>query len=83
MKGFANALAYIRGRGIVRADIAVQDGKIVKISPPSHSVEPLAKTGDFLLTAGFIDEHIHGAGGADSMDGGPRALSEMTSTLLN
>lgn len=82
MKGFANALAYIRGRGIVRADIAVQDGKIVKISPPSHSVEPLAKTGDFLLTAGFIDEHIHGAGGADSMDGGQGALSVISQTLV-
>ena len=64
MKGFANVKVYIRGKGIIRADIGIENGRIARISPPSQSVNPIIETGDCLLTAGFIDEHIHGAGGA-------------------
>ncbi|MDE6504262.1 MAG: N-acetylglucosamine-6-phosphate deacetylase [Clostridia bacterium] len=82
MKGFANAKVYIRGKGVVRADIAVENGRIARISPPSQSVEPIAETGDCLLVAGFIDEHIHGAGGFDVMDGTQAALTAVSDTLV-
>ena len=34
------------------------------------------------VSAGFIDMHIHGAGGADVMDATPEALKTISSTLL-
>ncbi|MDZ5710991.1 N-acetylglucosamine-6-phosphate deacetylase [Jeotgalibacillus haloalkalitolerans] len=44
--------------------------KIIKI-PPTHYLLP-----------GFIDPHIHGAGGADVMDATPEALETMAQTLV-
>ncbi len=82
MKGFANVKVYIRGKGIIRADIGIENGRIARLSPPSQSVQPIIETGDCLLTAGFIDEHIHGAGGADVMDGTREALLVISETLV-
>lgn len=81
MKGFKNAKVYIRGKGIVRADIAVENGRIKQIGS-IPDIQPLYDTGDMLLTAGFIDEHIHGAAGADAMDGTPSALSTVSRALV-
>lgn len=77
MNGFKNAKTYIRGRGIVRADIGFENGRIVF----GGDITPVAQTGDCLLVPGFIDSHIHGAGGADTMDGGD-ALSIISKALV-
>lgn len=80
MKGFKNAKVYIRGRGVIRTDIAVENGVIRRIGDLPE-LQPVFDTGDCLLTAGFIDEHIHGAGGCDTMDGTASALSTISRAL--
>ena len=80
MKGFKNAKVYIRGRGVIRTDIAVENGVIRRIGD-FPGLQPVFDTGDCLLTAGFIDEHIHGAGGCDTMDGTASALSTISRAL--
>ena len=78
MKGFRNVRAYIGGK-FVTCDILF-DAKIrgVGAEKPTETIE-LPK--DAVVLPGFIDEHIHGAGGADVMDGSVEALSVMADTL--
>lgn len=75
MKGLKNVTAYIAGKGLIRTDIAIEDGKIAAIG--KLDVEPIFET-DGIVLPGFIDEHIHGAGGADAMDGTEEALQTIS-----
>lgn len=55
-----------------KADVLVADGKIVGVGEnltSSPDVEVISAEGK-MLSAGFIDLHTHGSGGADFMDGG-------------
>lgn len=79
MKGFINAKTYIHGKGIVRTDIAFENGRITVGT--GAEIQQIVQTGDCLLVPGFIDEHIHGAGGADTMDGTAAALGTMSKAL--
>ena len=76
MKGLKNVTAYVAGKGLVKTDIAFEDGKIVAIGKLDN-VEPIFDT-DGVVLPGFIDEHIHGAGGADAMDGTEEALQTIS-----
>lgn len=66
-----------------QADIWVRDGKFYQIA--SHieqsDVERMKLQKDVKILPGFIDIHIHGAGGADVMDATPDALSRIASIL--
>lgn len=80
----------LRGRAIVggveRPDVVVEmvDGRVSSVVPPG------AATGagrgaqrlpdDLVLAPGFVDIHVHGAGGASAMDG-PDAIRHMARTL--
>ena len=75
MKGLKNVTAYIAGKGLIRTDIAIEDGKIAEIG--KLDVEPIFET-DGIVLPGFIDEHIHGAGGSDAMDGTEEALQTIS-----
>lgn len=65
------------GAGQFRPGLAEagQDGRIRTIA-----VRPEAP-GDRFIVPGFIDEHIHGAGGADVMDASPESLAVISRTL--
>lgn len=76
MKGLKNVTAYVAGKSLVKTDIAFEDGKIVAIGKLDN-VEPIFDT-DGVVLPGFIDEHIHGAGGADAMDGTEDALQTIS-----
>ena len=76
MKGLKNVTAYVAGKGLVKTDIAFEDGKIVAIGKLDN-IEPIFDT-DGVVLPGFIDEHIHGAGGADAMDGTEDALQTIS-----
>ena len=76
MKGLKNVTAYVAGKGLVKTDIAFEDGKIVAIGKLDN-VEPIFDI-DGVVLPGFIDEHIHGAGGADAMDGTEQALQTIS-----
>lgn len=82
MKGFKNALVYVDGSGIIRTDLSIDnDGLIAKIGKLSE--EGLKKIpDDVIVFPSFIDEHIHGAGGRDVMDGTVEALKTISDTLI-
>jgi len=59
------------------------DHKIVTVSKTVNKdeVKEIIDAKGAYVSAGFIDLHIHGAGGADVMDASPEALETISSTL--
>lgn len=80
MKGFKNAKVYLYGKGLSVCDVAVKNGKIFKIGDNL----PIDKEYPFkgVVVPGFIDRHVHGAGGADGMDGTTESLSVISKNLI-
>ena len=80
MKAFTNVPVYLEGEGIKRCNI-VFDEKIKRIGGSAEGAEVISLPEDALVLPGFIDEHIHGAGGADAMDGTHEALKTIACTI--
>lgn len=80
MKAFKNVLAYIDGEGLKKCNILF-DGEILSISGEIDGAEIISLPEDAIVLPGFIDEHIHGAGGADAMDGTEEALETIATTI--
>ena len=80
MKCFKNAYAYVEGKGIIKTDILFGE-KIEKIGICNLADEEIRLPEDAVVLPGFIDEHIHGAGGADAMDGTQEALATIAKTV--
>ena len=80
----------LRGRAIVggveRPDVVIEvvDGRIAGVldarlgGAAARGAQQLP--GDLVLAPGFVDIHVHGAGGANAMDG-PDAIRQMARTL--
>lgn len=79
MKGLKNVKVYIKNVGIVKTNIGIENGRIAYIGN-DEIIEPIFET-DGIVVPGFIDEHIHGAGGADAMDGTVEALQTISEFL--
>lgn len=79
MKGLKNVKVYIKNIGIVKTNIGIENGRIAYIGN-EENIEPIFET-DGIVVPGFIDEHIHGAGGADAMDGTVEALQTISEFL--
>ena len=72
MKAFVNALVYVEGEGLKQiTEIGSNVGKAEEIALPENAI----------VLPGFIDEHIHGAGGSDAMDGTQAALKTIAETV--
>ena len=80
MKGFKNVKAYIKNVGVVTTDIGIENDRIVYVGDDGGDIENIEEVKGVLLP-GFIDEHIHGAGGADAMDATPEALQTISEYL--
>lgn len=67
------------------AGILIRDGVIDSIGPRSDMMLPSAATEitapDYTAVPGFIDVHIHGAGGRDVMEGSDDALGTVAKTI--
>jgi len=72
-------------REILNATVVIEDGRIAtvgareEVSPPAH-----ARVMNFpamTLVPGFVDVHIHGAGGHDVMEGDGAALTTVARTV--
>ena len=79
MRGFSKATVYVEGKGLVKTDL-VFDEKILCIGS-SKNFTQIKLPDDAIVLPGFIDEHIHGAGGADAMDGTAEALGTIAKTV--
>ncbi|MEC1523461.1 N-acetylglucosamine-6-phosphate deacetylase [Neobacillus niacini] len=86
-------LLMVHGKAVLENEVAesiyvfIEDGKIQEIGPinslPSHlkKVEKIEVPEDKSVVPGFIDVHIHGAAGADTMDATIEALQTMAKAL--
>ncbi len=81
MKSFNNAYIYVEGRGIVKTNLAF-DERIVEINDEKCFENSVKIPDNCIVLPGFIDEHIHGAGGADAMDGTVSAFETISKTLV-
>ena len=79
MKVFKNVNAYVENKGVIKTDVSFED-KITGFSA-DKSGEIIEIPEDAVVLPAFIDTHVHGAGGADAMDGNRKALSVIAETL--
>lgn len=68
---------------VINGSIVLNDGKIVKIYEDSMftEMEAIDVKGKYVVP-GFIDVHIHGAGGADAMDNTEEALRTISKYIV-
>lgn len=84
MKGFINAKVYIDGKGLITTSVGVENGKIVYIGNDNNKItEPYEYNENQVVVPGFIDEHVHGAAGADAMDGTTNAINTIAKALAS
>ncbi len=81
MKCFKNATVYVDGEGLKKTTVCF-DEKIEKISRCAVAgAEEIKLPENAIVLPGFIDEHIHGAGGSDAMDGTVEDLAIIAKTV--
>jgi len=82
MKAIINAKIFLHEE-IIENKMLVFDDTIISIKEQKdfQEMEIIDAQGAY-VSAGFIDLHIHGNGGADVMDATPDALETISSTLL-
>lgn len=68
---------------IEKGTVWIEDGKIKAIDPicDIEQMDEVYDANGLYLAPGFIDVHIHGAGGCDTMDGTKEALCMMAKTI--
>jgi len=81
MKAIINA-RLIESDSVVEGKVLLFDKKIIEIAESVPEGSEIIDAKGAYVSAGFIDLHIHGAGGADVMDGTPEALETISDTLL-
>ncbi|MBU5454358.1 N-acetylglucosamine-6-phosphate deacetylase [Caproiciproducens sp. MSJ-32] len=67
---------------IEKGSVLVENGKIKAINPASYNTVEVIDGEGLYLSPGFIDVHIHGAGGYDTMDGTYEAINEISKTIV-
>ena len=81
MKCFKNATVYVSGEGLKKCTLCF-DEKIEKISRCGvKDAEVIELPDDAIVVPGFVDQHIHGAGGSDGMDGTVEDISIIAKTI--
>lgn len=83
MKGFKNVEIYVHGKGVIKTNLAVKDGKIFSIGDDVVIDEAYDVPCGVTVVPGFIDQHIHGASGCDAMDGNKNALKEIATAIAS
>jgi N-acetylglucosamine-6-phosphate deacetylase len=66
---------------IENGEVLIKDGKIEKINPNSFYDEETIDGEGCYLSPGFIDVHIHGAGGFDTMDGTVESINSISKVI--
>ena len=83
MKAFKNATVYVEGKGLIRCAVVFDEkiARIAKCNRVGKDVEVLPLPEDAIVLPGFIDQHIHGAGGSDGMDGTTEDIKIIANTV--
>lgn len=80
MKAFQNVTVYIAGKGLKKCSVGFGE-KIEKIGKVSKYAEIFSLPKNAIVLPGFIDQHVHGAGGSDGMDGTLEDIAKIANTL--
>lgn len=81
MKCFQGVNVYVYGEGVKKCSVCF-DEKIQKISRcADKSADVIALPKDAIVLPGFVDQHIHGAGGSDGMDGTVNDIAVIADTV--
>ncbi len=67
---------------IEEGNLLITNGKIAKINPEDMNDNEIIDAKGLYLAPGFIDIHIHGAGGHDTMDGTYEALNTIAKSVV-
>lgn len=67
---------------IEKGSVLVEDGKIKEINPSNVNNTEVIDAEGLYLSPGFIDVHIHGAGGCDTMDGTVESINTIAKTIV-
>ncbi|OOM77086.1 N-acetylglucosamine-6-phosphate deacetylase [Clostridium sp. BL-8] len=67
---------------IEEGSLLVENGKIKAINPNDCGDENIIDAKGLYVSPGFIDVHIHGAGGYDTMDGTSEAINTIANTIV-
>ena len=67
---------------IENGSVLIEDGKIKEINPSNVDATDVIDANGLYLSPGFIDVHIHGAGGHDTMDGTYEAINEISKVIV-
>ena len=67
---------------IEKGSILIENGKIKEINPLTYDHEEILDADGLYLSPGFIDVHIHGAGGFDTMDGTIEAINNIAKIIV-
>lgn len=67
---------------IENGSILVENGKIKEINPTKFNDDNILDAHGLYVSPGFIDVHIHGAGGFDTMDGTDEAINTIAKTIV-
>lgn len=67
---------------VEKGTVLVENGKIKEINPTNITDNDVIDAEGLYLSPGFIDIHIHGAGGFDTMDGTVEAISSIAKTIV-
>ncbi len=80
MKAFQNVRVYVEGKGLKKCSVGFNE-RIEKIGKVSKNAEILPLPQNAIVVPGFIDQHIHGAGGSDGMDGTVEDIAKIAATV--
>lgn len=62
--------------------VLIENGKIKEINPKNYGGNEIIDANGLYLSPGFIDVHIHGAAGHDTMDGTFEAINEISKSIV-
>ncbi|REJ19971.1 MAG: N-acetylglucosamine-6-phosphate deacetylase [Bacillaceae bacterium] len=83
----SNMTVYAEERVFKNGYVLIENGKILDVGPQEklavtdERVEKIESKNNYAVIPGFIDLHIHGAAGADTMDGTDEAIRKMAAAL--
>ncbi len=80
MLAFKNTKIYVEGKGVIKTNLTF-DNEIKTIGQDVQNVDVIELPDDAVVVPAFIDEHIHGAGGSDAMDGDFDSLKIIADTV--
>lgn len=80
MKAFQNVTVYVDGKGLKKCSVGFGE-KIEKIGKVSKYAEIFPLPKNAIVLPGFIDQHIHGAGGSDGMDGTVEDIAKIATNV--